>query len=213
MTFVTAWKKPWFLPNGGFKIDFIGEEAIDGGRPRREFFTDILDEIELRLFINETDGCGKSPHENIIAVSNGHFRVAGELMAASIVQGGPAPDFMAPWVYDYISAGIKGVTVDQEKVLQEVNSDKALQDLLMEEDVLEQLGNIGYRGVPHRETLKNRSSLIRSLCIKSYLVPKIPMLDQLCEGLQTLGVLELARKNQTQMKPIFYSNWQQFNYK
>ena len=76
-----------------------------------------MDEIELRLFINETDGCGKAPHENIIAVSNGHFRVAGELMAASIVQGGPAPDFMAPWVYDYISAGIEGVTVDQEKVV------------------------------------------------------------------------------------------------
>ena len=71
----------------------------------------------MRLFINETDGCGKAPHENIIAVSNGHFRVAGELMAASIVQGGPAPDFMAPWVYDYISAGIEGVTVDKEKVV------------------------------------------------------------------------------------------------
>jgi hypothetical protein len=39
--FVTARKKPWFLPNGGFKIDFIGEEAIDGGGPRREFFTGI----------------------------------------------------------------------------------------------------------------------------------------------------------------------------
>jgi hypothetical protein len=29
------------LPNCGFKIDFIGEEAIDGGGPRREFFTGI----------------------------------------------------------------------------------------------------------------------------------------------------------------------------
>lgn len=29
------------------------------------------------------------------------------------------------------------------------------------------------------------------------------MLEQLCEGLQTLGVLDLVRKNQTQMKPIF----------
>jgi hypothetical protein len=39
-----------------------------------------LDEIELHLFINETEGCGKAPHENIIAVSNGHFHVAGELI-------------------------------------------------------------------------------------------------------------------------------------
>ena len=52
-----------------------------------------MDEIEFRFFINETDGCGKAPHENIIAVSNGHFRIAGELMSVSIVQGGPAPVF------------------------------------------------------------------------------------------------------------------------
>lgn len=76
-----------------------------------------MDEIEFCFFINETDGCGKVPHENIIAVSNGHFRIAGELMSVSIVQGGPAPDFLAPWVYDYISAGMEDVTVDPYKVV------------------------------------------------------------------------------------------------
>ena len=37
--FVATREKPWFLQNGGYKIDYIGEEAVDGGGPRREFFT------------------------------------------------------------------------------------------------------------------------------------------------------------------------------
>ena len=39
--FVAARKKPWFLQNGVYKIDYIGEEAVDGGGLRREFFTGI----------------------------------------------------------------------------------------------------------------------------------------------------------------------------
>ena len=38
-------------------------------------------------------------------------------MSVSIVQGGPVPDFLAPWVYDYISAAMEGVTIDPEKVV------------------------------------------------------------------------------------------------
>lgn len=79
-------------------------------------FSDILEDIELHLFINEPDECGKVPCENIMAMSKGHFHVAGELMAASIVQGGPAPDFLASWVYDYTSSGIESVMIDPKKL-------------------------------------------------------------------------------------------------
>ena len=71
----------------------------------------------MRLFVGDEEECGKAVHENIVAMSKGHFCVAGELMASSIVQGGPAPDFLAPWVYEYISSGIEGVTIDPAKVM------------------------------------------------------------------------------------------------
>ena len=40
--FTVAQKKPWFIHNAIYKIDFIGEPAVDGGGPRREFFTGIV---------------------------------------------------------------------------------------------------------------------------------------------------------------------------
>jgi hypothetical protein len=51
-----------------------------------------------------------------LAMTSGHFQIAGELMAASIVQGGPAPDFLAEWVYKYLSSGIEGIMVDESKI-------------------------------------------------------------------------------------------------
>ncbi|CAB4007083.1 Hypothetical predicted protein [Paramuricea clavata] len=108
----------------------------------------MLDAIETRLFVGDPETfqidnqTARVPYDSTLAMTSGHFQIAGELMAASIVQGGPAPDFLAEW-------------------LQTVDSDKKFQDLLMQDNVLDQLSKIGYRGVPHRESLKNKPSLIR----------------------------------------------------
>ena len=32
-------KKSWFKANALLRVHFVGEEAVDGGGPRREFFT------------------------------------------------------------------------------------------------------------------------------------------------------------------------------
>jgi len=40
---------------------------------------------------------GYVPCENTVALTEGGFEVAGELMAMSLAQGGPAPNFLAPW--------------------------------------------------------------------------------------------------------------------
>ena len=37
--YIAARKRPWFKPEGTIRVDFIGEPAIDGGGPSREFFT------------------------------------------------------------------------------------------------------------------------------------------------------------------------------
>ena len=37
--FVDARRKKWFKPEAVLKITFSGELAVDGGGPRREFFT------------------------------------------------------------------------------------------------------------------------------------------------------------------------------
>ena len=59
---------------------------------------------------------GRVPFDSTLAMTDGQFRIAGEMMATSIVQGGPAPDFLSDWVYNYLSSGIEGVIVDEIKI-------------------------------------------------------------------------------------------------
>ena len=82
----------------------------------------MLDAIETRLFVSDqetfqTDNqTARVPYDSTLAMTSGHFRIAGEIMAPSIVQGGPAPDFLAEWVYKYLSSGIEGIMVDESKI-------------------------------------------------------------------------------------------------
>ena len=57
---------------------------------------EIIEAIKTRLF-TEDDG-GYVPVESTMALATGAFKVAGEVFASSIVQGGPAPGFLCPLV-------------------------------------------------------------------------------------------------------------------
>jgi hypothetical protein len=50
------------------------------------------------------------PVESTVALTEETFKLGAELMVMSILQGGPAPNFMSPVVYDIISRGLKGQT-------------------------------------------------------------------------------------------------------
>ena len=39
---------------------------------------------------------------NLEALDKGYYEVAGQAMALSLAQGGPAPAFFAEWVYTYV---------------------------------------------------------------------------------------------------------------
>ena len=51
-------------------------------------FLELLSVVEKRYF------CKGSPIKSTIAISNGDFRLCGIVMGMSILQGGPAPNFM-----------------------------------------------------------------------------------------------------------------------
>jgi len=58
---------------------------------------EMLEYCETRLF---PDGF---PTESVLAVARDDFLTAGEVMAMSIVQGGPCPNFLAPEIYNVLS--------------------------------------------------------------------------------------------------------------
>ncbi len=66
--------------------------------------------MEIRLF---SDG---APVESTIALTEGHFKIAGQLMASSVLQGGPAPNFLSDWVYQFISGGLSTVSIQVEDI-------------------------------------------------------------------------------------------------
>ena len=56
---------------------------------------EIIEAIKTRLF---TEDGGYVPVESTMALATGAFKVAREVFASSIVQGGPAPGFLCPLV-------------------------------------------------------------------------------------------------------------------
>ena len=74
------------------KVTFEGEPAIDGGGPKREFFTIILRALMSssatpRLFEGRNDIF--LPMHNSDALRSNLYKVAGRIVAASIIHGGP----------------------------------------------------------------------------------------------------------------------------
>lgn len=70
------------------------------------FATEALEQIRRRLF---RDGF---PVVNMVALANEEFKVAGEIMASSVVQGGPAPCVLSTSAYAYIVHGVSSIKAD-----------------------------------------------------------------------------------------------------
>ena len=199
----------WFSLQNKIKVVFMGESTTDDGGPKREFFSDVLQLLRMRLF----DGNG-IPFESTVALTQDLFKYAGELMAMSIIQGGPAPNFISPAIFDVIAKGLckANLSIDmiENTLLNEVASkinnastDIELQSLLMEDDVLDVLGEVGYRGVPSQETIASKDNLVRSIIIKSHIELKLGMIKQLEEGLMLCGLLDEVRARPALFRPVF----------
>jgi len=76
------------------KVTYLGEDGNDTGALGREFLTTAIAQIGQKLF---PEG---SPIESTHYVQNGTYIAAGELVAASIAQGGPPPNFLQDCVFN-----------------------------------------------------------------------------------------------------------------
>lgn len=133
-------------PVNPLKITFIGEAGVDTGALRLEFLTEMVAGLEERLFEGE-EGKGKMPKYSISDLDKGLFRVAGEIFAVSLAQGGPAPKFLQEWCFSFLVTG-KLADVTKNNV-HEPQLRSLINKLEGSEDVsayTEEILNCGYTG-------------------------------------------------------------------
>ena len=113
---IPFFKKRDYDINKPVVVRFEGEAAVDGGGPGREYFTLLLKSLlspltQFKLF--EGTSCIVQPLHNTDALRASMFKVAGRMIAASIVNGGPSFPHLSPAVYKYLtSLRIENVLAD-----------------------------------------------------------------------------------------------------
>ena len=104
-----AFKQPRFTRRKWLKIEFVGESPIDDGGPRREYFCLGMHELchNNALFQGALDK--RIPVHNLHFLSSKEYREVGRFFAMSILQGGPAPQFLSPTIAHYLLFGDEGL--------------------------------------------------------------------------------------------------------
>ena len=77
-------------------VKFIGEMAIDSGALSKEFLADLIKKIGEELF---PEG---APKDSMSDIQNGNLYFCGQMISASLVQGGPPPQFLHESVYNLL---------------------------------------------------------------------------------------------------------------
>lgn len=170
-------------PKGRLMVTFFGEAGVDSGALSKEFLTEMIAEIETRLFIAGVDKKGKNPVYCLNSLDRNYFRSAGEIMAVSLAQGGPPPFFLREWCFQYLCSGdydsIQVTTSDVTDLefsllIEKVNSTDDMSELT------DEILSCGYTG---KVSADMKSNIVRAIVLHSTM-RVVPMLDQLRKGLQ-----------------------------
>ena len=119
-------------------VTFEGEPAIDGGSPKREYFTLRLRELlsassAVRLFEGRD---GKYlPFHNCDALRSKLFLVAGRMVASSIINGGPGFPHFSQAVWQYI------LSQDSDKITEHLTKDD-----VVDYEVVEAINKVKLKG-------------------------------------------------------------------
>ncbi len=91
------------------RVSFVGEPAVDEGGPLREFLHLLMSSIATNNYLfGGREEC-RVPAANLAELGKNTYKYVGEMIAVSLVHGGPAPAFFAPSVADYIVYGMNKV--------------------------------------------------------------------------------------------------------
>ncbi|XP_028400610.1 G2/M phase-specific E3 ubiquitin-protein ligase-like [Dendronephthya gigantea] len=209
---VSFFKKSSFDFDSPVKIVFENEPAIDGGGPRREYFTLLLNCLVspsnfVRLF--EGSEARLLPMHNTDALRASLYKVAGRIIATSIFNGGPGFPFLSPAIYSYL---ISGLSQDIDIVKEDI-ADIDIRDIVTQIDSLDNFENIPDQildalvetGFTKKITKENKLEAITSIMLNTVILMRKAELDQFGQGLGP--ILNEAQKHPDVFKPLFVHCW------
>ncbi|XP_048017316.1 uncharacterized protein LOC125280751 isoform X2 [Megalobrama amblycephala] len=200
---LTQWKRQKkSSPKNPLRVTFIGEPGIDSGALMKEFLTEMMAGIEEKFF--EGGSTGKNLKYSITDFQNDNLRIVGEIMAVSITQDGPPPNFFMEWIYNFISSG----EIKKDELTKADITDADLLDLIDKIetadttallDLSERIVACGYTGPL---TCDRKEEIVSAVVLHSS-VRILPMLQQMCRGLELYGLHEMVKQNQPLFQPLF----------
>ena len=176
------------------RVHFSGEQGIDSGAMAKEFFTITLPNIGSVIFPNG------QPVDSTFHVHNGNFKACGEIVAASLAQGGPAPCFMEESVY--------GLMADPNVPLQQLEiekhltiSDKKLLNAI-KEDIVAHTNTIIEHGYTGTVDASHIEEILSSVAI-SLVSKRLVYLKEFLNGLDSYGLKDIIQTYAEACKPLF----------
>ena len=176
------------------RVHFSGEQGIDSGAMAKEFFTITLPNIGSVIFPNG------QPVDSTFHVHNGNFKACGEIVAASIAQGGPAPCFLEESVY--------GLMADPNVPLQQLDSEKHLtssdRELLntIKEDIMAHTDTIIEHGYTGTVNASHIEEILSSVAV-SLVSRRLVYLKEVLSGLDSYGLKDIIQTYPEACKPLF----------
>ncbi|CAH0393399.1 unnamed protein product [Bemisia tabaci] len=196
------------------------EEGYDLGGLRREFFTLVLKAIRdsSGLFAGMSS-TGMSFHLNYSAPARMNaitdYELAGQLIAMSLVQGGPGPNFFHPHLYEAVLSGEISTTTPDSIVhptaarhlslLMNAETVADLQAAVLEESCSQ--ASLTSRPLAMAE----KDELVQQFLDFHGRVKLEPILKDLCKGLEAYGLLNTIRAHPTLFKEVFCGSSEPLN--
>ena len=177
------------------RVRILGEQGIDSGVIAREFFTETLRNIAVSLF---RDG---APIDSTLNVQNGDFRACGQLVAASLAQGGPALKCLDESVYTLMVEAHKLFPQDFDANKHLMPADKKLLDSVRN-DIITYSSTIIEHGYTGRIDDDNADQIINSMIV-SIVSRRLVCVNEFMNGLQLFGLSKVIQKYPEACKEVF----------
>lgn len=210
---IRAFSKRSFDCQKSLSVTFVGEEAVDAGGPKREFFHLALEEManDGQVFQGPSDR--RSFVHNVQALASRKFFYAGMLIALSMANGGPGFPCLAVSVFNYLCFGLEhGFEVEMEDLpdtdiigkldkIKTAPNNKELQTKLVDEDY-EFIMECGFMKPVSKISLGDVPEIVRTVCIEFVVNRSTQETNQFLNGFETLNVGSLIKRHPAAMKQL-----------